>query len=255
MKEDRIRGELKSQSLVITAIWDYTCNTFTNSWSNVLDKLPRNIYSFVVRYLSNSLANATNTLKWGTSNDSKCAFCGEAQTLGHVVGGCKVSLHEKRYNWRHDSMLLHIAKFLSNFEGLFIYCYIEGYLNPSLITGEDYGPVMVVRKENKLIVIELTAGYETNIEKNATRKSNTYKPLFEDVGKRYLFQYINLSMGAIGIIGEHAKHLKSAFVEFGIEKSEINFIINKIINVCIRTTYYLFCKRNQKWDDPELLSW
>ena len=105
MKEDRIKGQLKSQSLVITSIWNYSHCSFTNSWTNVLDKLPRNLYSFVVRYLGNTLANATNTLKWGISNDSRCPLCGDAQTLGHVVGGCKVSLDEKRYNWRHDSIL------------------------------------------------------------------------------------------------------------------------------------------------------
>ena len=71
----------------------------------------------------------------------------------------------------------------------------------------------------------------------------------------YNVKFVNLSMGAIGIIGEHAKNMKSTFLDIGVEKTEANFIINRIINVCIRTTYYIFCKRNQQWDNPELLSW
>ena len=48
MKEDRIKGELQSQSLVITAIWNYSHSSFTNTWSNVLNKLPRNIYNHII---------------------------------------------------------------------------------------------------------------------------------------------------------------------------------------------------------------
>ena len=32
------------------------------------------------------------------------------QMLGHVVAGCSVHLNEKRYNYRHDSVLLNIVK-------------------------------------------------------------------------------------------------------------------------------------------------
>ena len=41
MKEDRIKGELQTQSLVIKSIWDYALSSHTNTWSNVLSKLPK----------------------------------------------------------------------------------------------------------------------------------------------------------------------------------------------------------------------
>ena len=31
-------------------------------------------------------------------------------------------------------------------------------------------------------------------------------------------------------------------------------IKTKIVNMCIRTSYYIFCKRNKVWDNPKLMS-
>ena len=33
-----------------------------------------------------------------------------------------------------------------------------------------------------------------------------------------------------------------------------NFIVDWTINMCIRTTYYIFCMQNKVWGNPELLS-
>jgi hypothetical protein len=32
------------------------------------------------------------------------------------------------------------------------------------------------------------------------------------------------------------------------------YIKKKIVNMCIRTSYYIFCKRNKVWDNPKLTS-
>jgi hypothetical protein len=31
--------------------------------------------------------------------------------------------------------------------------------------------------------------------------------------------------------------------------------VRKIINICIRSSYYIFCKRNKEWDNPQLMSY
>ena len=103
---------LTSQSLIVKAIWANTLKATTTVWQKVLEKLPRNIYSFPLRYLNNTLANGTNLLKWGRAESCLCPACKNPQTLGHEVGGCKVHLNEKRYNYRHDSVLLNILKAL-----------------------------------------------------------------------------------------------------------------------------------------------
>ena len=94
--------KLTTQGLVITSIADYADKKFVTTWHKALSTLPKNIYSFVIRYLNNTLANNTNLSQWGLKNSGKCDICDGNQTLGHVVGGCITSLNEKRYNWRHD---------------------------------------------------------------------------------------------------------------------------------------------------------
>ena len=138
---------LSSQSLVVKAIWKNTLKATSTPWQKVLEKLPRNIYiyiyiySFALRYLNNTLANGTNLLKWGRAENSLCPACKNPQTLGHVVGGCKVHLNEKRYNYRHDSVLLNILKALVTCDGITVYGDLPDYKNPSIITGEEYRPI------------------------------------------------------------------------------------------------------------------
>ena len=255
MTEDRIKNELTTQSLIIKSIWNYGDSKSINQWSSVLQGLPKNIYSFVLRYLNNSLANATNQLKWGVSNNAVCLFCHENQTLGHVIGGCKVALHEKRYNWRHDSILLNIAKVLSPLPNTSVYCDInDEYQNPSVISGENYRPDIIVKQSNSITIIELTVGFETNIEKNLQRKMQKYQTLIKNLSANYQVTFVNLSMGSIGVIG-NGSNFRKAMKNLHIDNNLINFLIKRIINISIRSTYFVFCKRNSEWDNPELLYW
>ena len=50
-------------------------------------------------------------------------------------------------------------------------------------------------------------GFETNIEKNSHRKNDSYKNKISELSSMYNIKFINLSMGAIGIIGKSAKDM------------------------------------------------
>ena len=49
-----------TKGLVIKGISDYADKKHTTTWYKALSTLPTNIYSFVIRYLNNTLANNTN---------------------------------------------------------------------------------------------------------------------------------------------------------------------------------------------------
>ena len=254
--ESTIKEELSTQSLVVKSIWDFGCGKHSADWGKVLDSLPRNLYSFGTRYLSNSLANGTNAVKWGIANTSKCLFCNENQTLQHVVSSCKISLTEKRWNWRHDSILLNIARFMAKIPDIKMYCDVENseFQTPSIITGDEKRPDIVAIKDNRCMILELTVGFETNIEKNIERKRASYEELITRLKRKYQVSFVNLSMGAIGVIGKGC-NLKKVFKEMGLDEKESTYLTRRIINVCIRTTYYLFCQRNKEWEPPSLLAW
>ena len=107
--KDRIENELTTQKLVIKSIWNQADNHSSIYWRKTINRLPKNIYNFVIRYLNNTLANATNTFKWKFRTNPYCNFCHARQTLGHVVGSCSAFLREKRYTWRYNAVQLNIA--------------------------------------------------------------------------------------------------------------------------------------------------
>ena len=167
-------------------------------WSKSIVKLPKNIYNFCIRYLNNSLANATNLHKWGKIPSPMCLHSNNPKILGHVVAGCVTALNEKRYNYRHDSILLNIIRSIESIESITLYADIAGYKTPSLITGEEERPDILVLNNKNIYAIELTAGFETNVSKNSERKIARYRELTDRLAKSYTARFVDLSMGALG---------------------------------------------------------
>ena len=56
-----------------------------------------------------------------------------------------------------------IVKSLNSVREIELFCDIEGHQSPSIITGEAERPDLVVRRDgNKLLMLELTVGFEPN---------------------------------------------------------------------------------------------
>ena len=122
-----------------------------------------------------------NMSLWKKTTNSLCSACLNAQTLKHVVSSCNVYKDveislvqvQGRFTWRHNSILKTLAEYLSSIKkNCLIYADIEGFDNPSVMTGPDDRPDMIVlnNTKDKICVAELTVGFETNIAKNCKRK-------------------------------------------------------------------------------------
>ena len=61
-------------------------------------------------------------------------------------------------------------------------------------------------------------------------------------------------MGAPGTIGKNT-NLLEMLEAVGITGEAISYNMAKLINICIRCTYFIFCSRNKDWSNPKLLSW
>ena len=112
-------------------------------WSKSVSKQQKNIYNFSIRYVNNSLENASNMHKWGKTTSSLCLHCNKNQTLGHMVAGWETSLREKCYNYRHDSILLNLGRILESIKSIDICIDITGYKCPTMITGENQRPDLI----------------------------------------------------------------------------------------------------------------
>ena len=54
-----------------------------------------------------------------------------------------------------------------------------------MVTGENQRPDLMVISNNKLYLLELTAGYETNINLNSKRKEENYRTLMDRLVQLY----------------------------------------------------------------------
>ena len=100
------------------------------------------------------------------------------------MGGCKTASDEKRYNWRHDSILAVLLNFIKTTKS--INCDIEGYMNPSVITGEENRPDMIAsQNELTIFVLESPVGIETNIDLDTKRKANKYREMLKSLENKF----------------------------------------------------------------------
>lgn len=90
--------------------------------------------------------------------------------------------------------------------------------------------IVLNNTKDKICVVELTVGFETNITKNCKRKAIRYKDLCSSLKQSFRkVKYLNLSMGAIGMIGKECRD----FYEFLDEDMELelpqkNYLIKQI---------------------------
>ena len=127
-----------------------------------------------------------------------------------------------------------------------------------MVTGESYRPDLLLESRNKsiLYIIELTVGFESNLESNAHRKKTKYKNLIKEQKKCYNdVKFINLSISALGVFGKECKSYLEMLDSLGFEDKHKRYFIRKIMALSIRSTYYVFCCRNKEWTNPQLLNY
>ena len=193
--------------------------------------------------------------RWGLSQSPDCSFCLNPESILHVVAGCQQYLDG--FTWRHDSILNFIAKSLQLVINVHssLYADVKGFLNPSVITGDNYRPDLLFLIQFKcLYVLELTVGFESNLNNNGVRKKEKYLNLINEMSRNYrCVRFVNLSMSSLGVFSDECSTFLDMMNDIGIDKKQQRYIIKKMINIAIRATYYIFCCRNRNWDSPDLM--
>ena len=255
--EDKLQHHLISQGSFFSNIIKHSTLSFNSIWSSVQSKLPKNIFNFTIRYINNTLPTRKNLQKWGISPTSECSFCLNPESLLHVVAGCKTYLNEGRFTWRHDSVLNFIASILKSVNHSNLYADLPGYISPSVITGDELRPDLLITLENKCIyILELTVGFESNLLINATRKRQKYQDLINEQLKNYeKVKFVNLSISSLGVFSHSSLDFTEMLKDLKFDEQCRKYYVRKIINICIRSSYYIFCKRNKEWDNPQLMSY
>ena len=204
--------------------------------------MPKNTFNFSLKYLNNTLATRKNLCKWSILQSSACSFCLQAESLQHVVSSCNSYLDEGRYICRHNSVLLFLAKTFSSFSDCLLYADLPSFLSPSIITGDSLRPDLVLISNNStLYILELTLGFESNIQINSDRKASKYSSLLLDLNHAYSdVKFINLSMSTLGIKGTSSESLLLMFDDLKLDKTAQKYVMKKVMNIAIRCCYYIF---------------
>jgi hypothetical protein len=64
--------------------------------------------SFLIRAVYDVLPSPTNLQQW-YGEDATCSLCPSSANLKHILVGCKTSLAQGRYTWRHNQVLRCLA--------------------------------------------------------------------------------------------------------------------------------------------------
>ena len=221
-----------------------------------IEPTEEHIFNFTIRYINNSLSTRKNLSRWGLASNIGCSFCLYPETLLHVVAGCQSYL--ERFTWRHNSILNFPAKTLQSTNVAQLYADLPGFKCPSIITGDTFRPDLLLLTRNKsLYVVELTVGFETNLHNNVDRKNAKYLCLIKDLRQSRKFtsvNFVNLSVSSLGIFDKECYSLLQMLNGIGLDKKYQEYCLKKITSLAIRTTYYIFCRRNKEWTNPDFLN-
>ena len=63
-------------------------------------------WGFCVQSCYNTLPSPNNCVRWKFTDDQSCVLCkAPLCTLPHILSGCKFSLNQRRWDYRHDRVL------------------------------------------------------------------------------------------------------------------------------------------------------
>ena len=97
----------------------------------------------------------------------------------------------------------------------------------------------------------MTVGYETRLRNNIERKRSKYAILIKELLKHFkTVKFINLSISALGVFDHESPALTK---ELNVDNNHQKYIIRKVINIAIRSTYYIFYCRDKEWSNPDLM--
>jgi hypothetical protein len=86
--------------------WNENVRPFDFSWRNLIYGPGPELVAFVLNATVNHSKTPDLLKLWGFVPKSICSLCSRSPcSLHHIISGCQKALADKRYTWRHDSVL------------------------------------------------------------------------------------------------------------------------------------------------------
>ena len=139
---------------------------------------------FAINAGLNTLPSLDNLKRWGKRVCDRCPFCGNTQTLLHILSNCQVSLDQGRYTWRHNSVLSNIIALIRPMlaPSVRLYSDLPGYLAPGgglippniIVTNQKPDLFIKYESTREIVIFELTCSWDGNVERSHFFKEEKY---------------------------------------------------------------------------------
>ena len=106
---------------------------------------------------------------------------------------------------------------------------VNGFVNPSVIAGENCCPDLLFLMQSKcLYVLELTVGFESNLNNNAVCKEEKYLNLIKEMSRNYrCVKFVFLSMSSLGVFSDECSTFSDMMNDIVIDRKQQHYIIKK----------------------------
>ena len=231
-------------------------------WKSHMFNLKRGTLKFLLNACLDTLPTNANLLQWGKSSSDLCKRCLDAdqslrgrrkETTHHILNNCPVSLHQQRYTWRHNNILKYICENIDKskctmFSDIPTYSLPGGGTVPPDLCVTAERPDMVVLKDDKVLILELTVPLEPNIPSAHARKFEKYSHFITDIDS-HTVKLIPFEIGSRGYISEeNKKNLKYIHKICQISTNFSTFCQN-LSSISLLSSYYIFISRKSaEWD-------
>ena len=236
-------------------------------WKSYMFDLKKGTMKFLLNACLDTLPTKTNLLQWGKTTSDLCKLCLDAnqdlqgrrkETTHHILNGCKVSLNQQRYTWRHDNILKYICENVDS-EKYQLNADIDGYslpgggtISPNLcVTPERPDIVIHDRLTNELCIFELTVPLETNILNAHTRKAEKYSHFIPDITSANV-KVIPFEIGSRGYISPDNKTSLKLLFKYCSKETTYRTFMKNISAISLYSSYYIFIQRKSHEWDPHL---
>ena len=185
------------------------------TWKSIVNNVPKGVLSFALRASVSGLPTPDNLKRWGIRKLDKCVICGNFANLEHVLNWCSTALNQKRFTWRHDSVLSYMKSEMDKGkpDNITIYTDIPGHsinggtIPADILTTLQRPDIVIIDRSKKQIsLFELTVSFEKNADAANARKTLSYLDLTSDLTKRgWSAQCVPFEIGSRGHINNRNK--------------------------------------------------
>ena len=233
------------------------------TWRSYLWDVPRGILKFAMNAGLNTLPTLDNLKRWGKRVSDRCPFCGNTQTLLHILSNCQVALDQGRFTWRHNSVLSNIIALIKPVlnPGLRLYSDIPGFLAPGggsvpphvLVTNLKPDIFIVDDASSIAVLFELTCPWDGNVDCSHSYKEEKYAPLVADLSRSYRTYHFSVEILVQGqVTGANKSRLKAFVYRVCSEpKRAFKELVPICSKIALLSSFSIFTARSEpSWANP-----